>query len=62
MPHLRVAVVDKDVPGAVVSQVSNLQAVGVAYLSRLERSVQSLNLHHRLGVPRLGEIHKLYGT
>lgn len=54
--------VDKDVPGAVVSKVGDLQAVGVAYLSRLERSVQSLNLHHRLGVPRLGEIHKLYGT
>lgn len=54
--------VDKDVPGAVVSQVSNLQAVGVAYLSRLERGVESLDLHHRLGVPRLGEIHKLYGT
>ena len=40
--------VDKDVAGAVVLQVGDLQAVGVAHLGWLEGRIQVLNLHDGL--------------
>lgn len=52
--HLSVAVVDKDVPCAVVFQVGDLQATGVANLGRLEGGIEGLNFHHRFGIPSLG--------
>lgn len=48
--HLPIFVVDKDVAGAVVLQVGDLQAVGVAYLGWLEGGVQMLDLHDGLGL------------
>lgn len=51
--YLRIAVVDKDVSCAVVFQVGDLQAAGVADLSRLEGGIEGLNLHHRFGVSGL---------
>lgn len=51
---LSVAVVDKDVPCAVVFQVGDLQAAGVANLGRLEGGIEGLNFHHRFGIPCLG--------
>ena len=45
--------VDKDVPCAVVFQVGDLEAAGVADLSWLEGGIEGLDLHHRLGVPGL---------
>ena len=51
--------IDKDVPCAVVFQVGDLQATGVANLSRLEGGIEGLNFHHRFGIPRLwGEMHE----
>lgn len=50
---LCIAVVDEDVPCAVVFQVSDLQAAGVANLGWLEGGIEGLNFHHRLGIPRL---------
>lgn len=48
--HLPVFMVDKDVAGAVVLQVGDLQAVGVANLGWLEGGVQMLDLHDGLGL------------
>lgn len=48
--HLPVLVVDKDVAGAVVLQVGDLQAMGVADLGRLEGGVQMFDLHDGLGL------------
>lgn len=42
--------VDKDVSCAVVFQVCDLQAAGVANLSRLEGGIEGLNFHHCFGV------------
>lgn len=50
MPHLPILVIDEDVAGAVVLQVGDLQAVGVANLGRLEGGIQVLNLHDSLGL------------
>lgn len=52
--HLSIAVVDKDVPCAVVFQVGDLQAAGVANLGRLEGGIEGLNFHHRFGISGLG--------
>lgn len=52
---LGVAVVDEDVPGAVVLQVGDLQTARVPDLGRLEGGVQGLNLHHCFGLPGLDE-------
>lgn len=46
--HLAILVVDKDVASAVVLQVGDLQAVGVADLGWLEGGIQVLNLHDSL--------------
>lgn len=48
--HLPILVVNKDVAGAVVLQVGDLQAVGVANLGWLEGGVQMFNLHDGLGL------------
>lgn len=50
---LSITVVDKDVPCAVVFQVGDLQATGVANLGWLEGGIEGLNFHHRFGIPRL---------
>lgn len=55
MLDLGVAVVDEDVPCAVVFQVGDLQAAGVADLRRLEGGVEGLDFHHGFGIPRLGK-------
>lgn len=52
--HLSIAVVNEDVPCAVVLQVGDLQAAGVADLGWLKGGVQGLDFHHRLGIPGLG--------
>lgn len=52
--HLPVLVVDEDVAGAVVLQVGDLQAVGVADLGWLEGGIQMLDLHDGLGLLGLG--------
>lgn len=52
---LCVAVVDEDVPCAVVFQVGDLQAARVADLCRLEGGIEGLDFHHGFWVPRLGE-------
>lgn len=52
--HLSFAVVDKDVSCAVVFQVGDLQATGVANLGRLEGGIEGLNFHHCFGIPSLG--------
>lgn len=44
---------DKDVSCAVVFQVGDLQAAGVANLSWLEGGIESLNFHHCFGVSGL---------
>lgn len=59
---LSVAVVDKDVPCAVVFQVGDLQAAGVANLGRLEGGIEGLNFHHRFGIPCLGRGGGAYTT
>ena len=51
--YLSITVVDKDVPCAVVFQVGDLQAAGVADLGRLEGGIESLDFHHRFGIPGL---------
>lgn len=51
--YLRIAVEDKDVSCAVVFQVGDLQAAGVADFSRLEGGIEGLNFHHRFGVSGL---------
>lgn len=51
--YLCVAVEDKDVSCAVVFQVGDLQAAGVADLSRLEGGIEGLNFHHCFGVSSL---------
>lgn len=57
--HLSITVVDKDVPCAVVFQVGDLQATGVADLGRLEGGIEGFNFHHCLGIPGLdGGRHK----
>lgn len=43
--YLSILVINKNVPGAVVLQVGELQAVGGADLGRLERCVQRADLH-----------------
>lgn len=55
MLDLSVAVVDEDVPCAVVFQVGDLQAAGVADLRRLEGGVEGLDFHHGFGIPCLGK-------
>ena len=45
--------VNKDVPGAVVLQVGDLQPMGVCHLGWLEVGIQSVDLHHSLGLPSL---------
>lgn len=45
--------VDKDVPCAVVFQVGDLEAAGVANLGRLEGGVEGLDFHQRFGIPGL---------
>lgn len=45
---LAILVVDKDVASAIVLQVGDLQAVGVADLGWLEGGIQVLNLHDSL--------------
>lgn len=52
--YLSVTVVDKDVSCAVVFQVGDLQAAGVADLSRLEGGIEGFDFHHCLGIPGLG--------
>lgn len=52
---LSIAVVDKDVSCAVVFQVGDLQAAGVANLGWLEGGIEGLNFHHCFGIPRLGD-------
>lgn len=52
--YLSITVIDKDVPCAVVFQVGDLQAAGVANLGRLEGGIEGLDFHHRFGIPRLG--------
>lgn len=51
--YFSVTVVDKDVPCAVVFQVGDLQAAGVADLRWLESGIEGLNFHHRLWIPGL---------
>lgn len=46
--------VDEDIPCAVVFQVGDLQAAGVADLGRLEGGIEGLDFHHRFGIPGLG--------
>lgn len=41
--------VNKDISGAVVLQIGNLQAVGGADFSRLEGGVHAVDLHYRFG-------------
>lgn len=45
-PHLSIFVIDEYVPGAVVLQVGDLQAVGGADFRRLEGGVQGVYLHY----------------
>ena len=52
--YLSITVVDKDVPCAVVFQVGDLQATGVANLGRLEGGIEGLDFHHCFGIPGLG--------
>lgn len=52
--YLSITVVDKDVSCAVVFQVGDLQATGVADLCRLEGGVEGFDFHHRLGISSLG--------
>lgn len=57
--YFSITVVDKDVPCAVVFQVGNLQATGVADLGWLEGGIEGLNFHHCFRISGLdGEIHK----
>lgn len=51
--YLGVAVVDKDVPCAVVFQVGDLQATGIPYLGWLKGCVECFNFHHCLGISGL---------
>lgn len=53
--YFSITVVDKDVPCAVVFQVGDLQATGVADLGWLEGGIEGLNFHHCLGIPGLDE-------
>lgn len=47
--------VDKDVAGAVVFEVGDLQAVGVSYLLRLEGCVHGVHLQYCFGLLSLQE-------
>lgn len=52
--YLAILVVDKDVAGAIVLQVGDLQPMRVANLGRLESGVQVLHLHDGLWLLGLG--------
>lgn len=52
-PHLSIFVIDEYVPGAVVLQVGDLQAVGGADFGRLEGGVQGVYLHDGFGLSGL---------
>lgn len=56
-PHLSIFVIDEYVPGAVVLQVCDLQAVGGADLRRLEGGVQGVYLHYGFGLSGLDGKH-----
>lgn len=43
--HLSILMVNKDVPGAVVLQIGDLQAVGRADFCRLENGIDTIYLH-----------------
>lgn len=51
--YLGVAVVNKDVPCAVVFQVGDLQSAGVANLGRLEGGIEGFYFHYCLGISGL---------
>lgn len=53
MPHLSIFVIDEYVPGAVVLQVGDLQAVGDADFRRLEGGVHGVYLHDGFGLSGL---------
>lgn len=59
---LPVLVVDEDVAGAVVLQVGDLQAVGVADLGWLEGGIQMLDLHDGLGLLGVVPVEILQGS
>lgn len=50
--------INKNVPGAVVLQVGELQAVGGADLGRLERCVQRADLHDGFRLSGLQKVKK----
>lgn len=54
--HLPILMVHKDIPGAVVLQVGDLQTVRGADFSRLESSVHTVDLHYRFGLSGLQEV------
>lgn len=54
-PHLSIFVIDEYVPGAVVLQIGDLQAVGGADFRRLEGGVQELYPHYGFGLSGLEE-------
>lgn len=56
-PHLSIFVIDEYVPGAVVLQVGDLQAVGGADFRRLEGGVQGVYLHYGFGLSGLERKH-----
>lgn len=56
--YLSVLVINKNVPGAVVLQVGELQAVGGADLGRLECCVHRTDLHYRFGLSGLQKVKK----
>lgn len=51
--YLSILVVDKDVPGAVVFQVSDLKTMRMADFDRLESGVDGFDLHDGFGFPGL---------
>lgn len=51
--YFSITVVDKDVPCAVVFQIGDLQAAGVANLGWLEGGIEGFDFHHCLGIPGL---------
>lgn len=56
--YLSILVINKNVPGAVVLQVCELQAVGSADLGRLERCVQRADLHDGFWLSGLQKVEK----
>lgn len=53
--HLAIVMVDKDVAGAEVFEIGDLQAIGISYLFRLEGCIDCVHFDYCLGLLSLPE-------